>query len=89
MASSQKLSISLPQEQADLVQALASSGRYASASAVISDGLRVLQARDAAVERWLREEVVPAYEELRADPSKGQTVAQARAEVARLLKSRA
>jgi putative addiction module CopG family antidote len=78
MATSQKLSISLPQEQADLVQALATSGRYASASAVISDGLRALQARDAAMERWLREEVIPAYEELRSDPSKGMTVDQVR-----------
>lgn len=88
MATSQKLSISLPQEQADLVQALANSGRYASASAVISDSLRALQARDAAMERWLREEVVPAYNELRADPSKGFTVEQARAEVSRRLKQR-
>jgi antitoxin ParD1/3/4 len=41
------------------------------------------------MERWLREEVVPAYEELRADPSKGLTVDQARTELARLRKQRA
>jgi len=78
MASSQKLSISLSKEQAELVDRLAKSGQYASASAVISDGLRALQARDAAVERWLRQEVVPAYEELRDDPSKGMTIDQVR-----------
>ncbi len=89
MAGTQKLSITLPKEQAELVQQLIGSGRYASASAVISDGLRVLQARDAAMERWLREKVVPAYEELRADPSKGFTVDQARTELARLRKQRA
>jgi putative addiction module CopG family antidote len=89
MAATQKLSISLPKEQADLVQKLADSGRYASVSAVISDGLRVLQARDAAMEKWLREEVVPAYEELRADPARGLTVEQARAELARRRKQRA
>ncbi|HEY9133237.1 MAG TPA: type II toxin-antitoxin system ParD family antitoxin [Dyella sp.] len=89
MAATQKLSISLPKEQADLVQKLADSGRYASVSAVISDGLRVLQARDAAMEKWLREEVIPAYEELRADPTKGLTTDQARTELARRRKRRA
>jgi antitoxin ParD1/3/4 len=28
--------------------------------------------RDAAVERWLREEVVPAHDAMRADPARGQ-----------------
>ncbi len=88
MGASQKLSISLPAEQADLVQRLASSGRYASVSAVISDSLRVLEARDAAVEQWLRTEVVAAYEDLRADPSQGMSVDQVRAELARRRRSR-
>jgi putative addiction module CopG family antidote len=47
MVSTRKLSISLPKEQAGLVQQLIDSGHYASVSAVISDGLRVLQAREA------------------------------------------
>jgi antitoxin ParD1/3/4 len=81
---STKLSISLPREQAEWIQALADSEQYASVSAVISDGLRVLQARDAAMEKWLREEVVPAYVALRNDPSQGMSVDQARAEFARL-----
>ena len=88
MAISQKLSISLPQEQADLVQKLATSGRYASASAVISDGLRALQARDAAMERWLRNEVLPAYEELKTDPSKGLTVDDVRRKLAQRRRQR-
>jgi Arc/MetJ-type ribon-helix-helix transcriptional regulator len=88
MATSKKLSISLPLEQIDLVRRLAQSGRYASVSAVISDSLRVLEARYATMERWLRDEVVPAYDELRADPSLGLTVNQARAELARQLKAR-
>ncbi len=79
---STKLSISLPREQAERVQALADSGQYASVSAVISDGLRVLQARDAAIEKWLQEEVVPAYHELHNNPSIGLSVDQARAAVA-------
>lgn len=88
MATTQKLSISLPEEQARFVEKLAQSGQYASASAVISDGLRALQARDAAMERWLRDEVVPTYEALRADPSTGLTIEQARAEVLCRLKAR-
>lgn len=85
---SQKLNVYLRPEQADLVQRLVQSGRYASVSAVISDSLRLLEARDATMERWLRDEVVPAFNELRADPLLGLTVGQARAEFARRLKAR-
>ena len=34
---------------------------------------RPLQERDAAVERWLREEVVSVYDAMQADPSRGLT----------------
>ena len=44
-----------------------SSGAYASAS----EAVRVLLDRDAAVERWLREEVVPGYQEYLTDRTKG------------------
>jgi len=47
------------------------SGAYASGSEVVRAGLRALQERDAAIERWLREEVVPAYDAIKADPSRG------------------
>jgi antitoxin ParD1/3/4 len=47
------------------------SGAYASGSEVIRAGLRALQERDAAIERWLREEVVSAYDAIKADPSRG------------------
>ena len=33
-------------------------------------GLRALQERDAAVDRWLREEVAPAYDATKADPAR-------------------
>lgn len=73
---STKLSISLPYEQARQVQALADSGQYASVSAVISDSLRALDARNAAVERWLHDEVVPNYQALKANPGRGLSVDQ-------------
>jgi len=58
------------------------SGEYATESEVIRDGLRVLMARDRAVERWLREQVAPAYDALKADPSRAITVKQVRARLA-------
>lgn len=46
-------------------------GTYASASEVVRAGLRALRERDAAVERWLREAVVPTYDAMQADPARG------------------
>ena len=33
--------------------------------------MRALQERDAAVENWLREEVAPIYDAMKADPTRG------------------
>ena len=41
--------------------------RYASASEVVRAGLRALQERDAAVEKWLREEVVGVCDAMQSD----------------------
>jgi len=68
MRSTQPLSITLPHEMAQMVKAKVASGEYATESEVIRDGLRVLAARDAAVEKWLREEVAPTYDRVIADP---------------------
>jgi antitoxin ParD1/3/4 len=70
MRSTQQLSITLPNEMADLVRAKVAAGEYATESEVIRDGLRALLARDRAVEEWLRERVAPAYDALKADPSR-------------------
>ncbi|HEV2556959.1 MAG TPA: type II toxin-antitoxin system ParD family antitoxin [Bosea sp. (in: a-proteobacteria)] len=68
MRTTQSLSITLPHEMAQMVKAKVSSGEYATESEVIRDGLRSLAARDAAVEKWLREEVVATYDHVMADP---------------------
>jgi putative addiction module CopG family antidote len=82
MRSTQQFSVTLPNEMAQMVKIKVSSGEYASESEVIRDGLRALQARDKAVEHWLRQEVVPAYDSMKADPSRGRSVAQVRASLA-------
>jgi putative addiction module CopG family antidote len=69
MRTTQSLSITLPHDMAQMVKAKVASGEYASESEVIRDGLRSLAARDAAVEKWLREEVAPTYDAMMRDPS--------------------
>lgn len=71
MRTTQQFSITLPLDIAEAVEGKVRSGRYASVSEVVRDGVRALMDRDAAVERWLREEVVAGHQEYLADPSKG------------------
>jgi len=82
MRTTQQMSITLPKDMADAVKAKVRSGEYASESEVIRDGLRTLMARDRAVESWLRDQVGPAYDALKADPSRGVTADQVRARLA-------
>lgn len=65
-----KRTFSLPAEQAAYIDAKVDSGAYASSSEVIRAGLRALQERDAAVERWLRDEVAPVYDAMKANPQR-------------------
>lgn len=69
MRTTQSLSITLPYDMAQMVKTKVSSGEYATESEVIRDGLRVLAARDTAVERWLREEVATTFDAVKADPA--------------------
>jgi antitoxin ParD1/3/4 len=70
MRNTAPITITLPHEMAAMVKAKVASGEYASDSEVIRDGLRTLQARDAALEKWLQTEVARSYREHKADPSK-------------------
>ena len=74
MRTTQQLSITLPLEMAEAVKAKVAAGEYATESEVIRDGLRVLLARDRVVEVWLREQVAPALDAIKADPSRGVAV---------------
>ncbi len=71
MRTTQQFSITLPLEMAEAVEGKIKSGAYASVSEVMRDGVRALLERDAAVEKWLREEVVAGHREYLADPLKG------------------
>ena len=70
MAAASKRTISLPTETADYIDAKVASGEYASASEVVRDGLRILQERERVLEKWLREQVMPAALEHEKHPEK-------------------
>jgi len=77
------LTITLPHDQREWVRSLVATGGYASDSEVIREGLRVLKAREQAVEKWLREEVLPAYQKLKDDPGSNMSVEQLRTALAK------
>ena len=79
MRTTQQLSITLPNDMADVVKAKVRTGEYASESEVIRDGLRALLARDRAIDNWLHQQVGPAYDALKAEPSLALSVDQVRA----------
>lgn len=82
MRSTQQFSITLPNEMAEAVRAKVAAGEYATESEVIRDGLRVLLARDRAVEDWLRKDVAAAYDKLKAHPSHAVAVGAVKARMA-------
>ena len=88
MAAAEKRTFSLPAEQALYIDNLVASGTYATSSEVIRAGLRALQERDSAVERWLRDEVVPVVAAMQADPGRGLPLDQAMDELRELHEGR-
>lgn len=87
MRTTQQFSVTLPLEMANLVKTKVAEGQYATESEVIRDGLRVLMARDRAVESWLTQEVAPAYDALKVEPSRAVSVAEVRERLAAQHKS--
>ena len=82
MRSTRQLSITLPNDMADMVRSKVDAGEYASESEVIRDGLRALVARDRAEETWLRQHAVPAAQALKDDPSRALSLDAVRDELA-------
>lgn len=81
MTKVQKRTFSLTEEQSAFVDRKVASGDYASSSEVIREGLRAMQARDAAIERWLREEVAPTYDYIEAHPESVLSIDEAFADI--------
>ena len=81
MRSTQQFSVTLPNEMAALVRAKVASGEYASESEVIREGLRALNARERALDDWLRHQALPAYDAYGADPSRGIPLEEVRASI--------
>lgn len=82
MRTTQQLSITLPNEMADVVKAKVRTGEYASESEVIRDGLRALLARDRALDGWLHNQVGPAFDALADEPARAVTPDAVRARLA-------
>lgn len=76
MSANAERTFSLPAEQSVYIDTLVQSGRYATGSEVVREGLRALEERDAVIERWLREDVVPVVIAMRADPSRALAIDQ-------------
>ena len=79
MPTVEKRTISLPPAQAHYIDSLVETGTYGSASEVVRAGLRALQERDAVVERWLKDEVIPVYDAMLANPQRGLSAEQVKA----------
>jgi antitoxin ParD1/3/4 len=75
--------VTLAQSQSDYIDAKIASGVYVSASEVVRAGIAALAEREAALERWLEKEVIPAYEASKADPSRVKTSDETFAELRR------
>ncbi|MDE9495113.1 type II toxin-antitoxin system ParD family antitoxin [Xenorhabdus bovienii] len=82
MRTTKQMSITLPNDMAEMVKVRVSSGEYATESEVIREGLRALLARDRAVENWLHNQVGAAYDAMKSDPSRAVSIDQVRARLA-------
>ena len=83
MGAIEHLTIALSAEQAAKVRARVAAGGYADESAVVEQALAALEVMDGEFDRirppldqdeeekWLRTEVVAAYDEMERDPSRG------------------
>lgn len=79
---SRRLSIELPEDLAEIVDALVASGRYADAGEVIQEALELFTREDEPLEEWQERELAAAYEEWKANPAAVYTVEEVRAHLA-------
>ena len=88
MAATQDLHITLPADLADLIRSKVATGEYSSESDLVRESLEGLldlePSHNPALEDWLRNEVVPANDALRADPSRALSAEDVRTSLAAL-----
>jgi antitoxin ParD1/3/4 len=84
-----KRTFSLTEEQAKFIDGKVEDGTFASGSEVVRDGLRGLQQREQAIERWLRDEVVPVYDRIKRGEGKLLTPQQVRQRVQAKIEAKA
>ena len=76
MTDTRELTVTLSADLVQLVKDKVASGAYESEDEVIREGLRALQAQEAAVEEWLRTEGVARYDAFHRDPNQGNAAAE-------------
>jgi antitoxin ParD1/3/4 len=69
-----KRTFSLTEEQAKFIDSKVQQGAFASGSEVVRESIREMQGNDLAIERWLKEEVLPTLEKLDEDPSRARPI---------------
>jgi antitoxin ParD1/3/4 len=67
-------SVVLSRHAARVIDELVASGSYADEAEVLQAGLDALRDRSTALEAWLRDEVIPVYDAMQADPGRGISV---------------
>lgn len=71
MSNVEKRTFTIAREHAEFLDRQVASGASASQNEVIEAGLAVLEDRQAGIEKWLREEVVPTARAFAANPESG------------------
>ena len=80
-----ELTVILPDEIAEMVRRKVDSGQYPNESEVIREALQAMEddpMQGPEIEEWLRTVAVPAYDAIKAEPSRALTIEQVRASLA-------